>query len=30
MLGGGTSYFERDDRDLYAQSIEAGYEYADL
>lgn len=29
MLGGGTSYFERDDRDILAQFIDAGYEYAD-
>ena len=29
MLGGGTSYFEREDRDILAQFIDAGYEYAD-
>ena len=29
MLGGGTQYFERDDRDILAQFIDAGYEYAD-
>lgn len=29
MLGGGTSYFERQDRDLVAQFIDAGYEYVD-
>lgn len=29
MLGGGTSYFERDDRDVLAQFIDAGYAYAD-
>lgn len=29
MLGGGTSYFEREDRDILAEFIDAGYEYAD-
>lgn len=29
MLGGGTNYFEREDRDITAQFIDAGYEYAD-
>lgn len=29
MLGGGTSYFEREDRDVLAQFIDAGFEYAD-
>ena len=29
MLGGGTSYFERKDRDLVAQFIDSGYEYVD-
>lgn len=29
MLGGGTSYFERDDRDVLAQFIDDGYQYAD-
>ncbi|RDV29219.1 alkaline phosphatase [Alteromonas aestuariivivens] len=29
MLGGGTSYFEREDRDIVAQFIDAGYEYVD-
>jgi alkaline phosphatase len=29
MLGGGTSYFEREDRDVLAQFIDAGYAYAD-
>ena len=29
MLGGGTDYFERDDRDLVAEFIDAGYQYTD-
>ena len=29
MLGGGTKYFERQDRDIVAQFIDAGYAYAD-
>ncbi|GFD96185.1 alkaline phosphatase [Alteromonas sp. KUL156] len=29
MLGGGTSYFERDDRDILAEFIGAGYVHAD-
>lgn len=29
MLGGGTNYFEREDRDLVAQFIDAGYQYVD-
>lgn len=29
MLGGGTSYFERKDRDLVAQFIDADYQYVD-
>ncbi|WP_394221182.1 alkaline phosphatase [Alteromonas gracilis] len=29
MLGGGTTYFKREDRDILAQFVEAGYEYAD-
>lgn len=29
MLGGGTTYFERDDRDIVAQFIDAGFQYAD-
>ncbi len=29
MLGGGTRYFERDDRDLLAEFIDDGYQYAD-
>ncbi|MBO1256524.1 alkaline phosphatase [Alteromonas sp. 5E99-2] len=29
MLGGGLSYFERDDRDLVAEFIDAGYQYTD-
>lgn len=29
MLGGGTRYFEREDRDVLAQFIDAGYAYAD-
>lgn len=29
MLGGGTRYFERDDRDVLAQFIDDGYQYAD-
>ncbi|MEW9798954.1 alkaline phosphatase [Alteromonas lipolytica] len=29
MLGGGTRYFERQDRDVLAQFIDAGYQYAD-
>ncbi|MFS1704974.1 alkaline phosphatase [Alteromonas sp. AMM-1] len=29
MLGGGTQYFEREDRDITAQFIDAGYEYVD-
>jgi len=29
LLGGGTQYFERNDRDVLAQFIDAGYEYAD-
>ncbi|GGW86807.1 alkaline phosphatase [Alteromonas halophila] len=29
MLGGGTRYFERDDRDVLAQFIDDGYAYAD-
>jgi alkaline phosphatase len=29
MLGGGTSYFEREDRDLIAEFIDAGYQYTD-
>ena len=28
MIGGGTTFFEREDRDLVAQFIDAGYEYA--
>lgn len=29
MLGGGTKYFERDDRDIVAEFIDAGFQYAD-
>ena len=29
MLGGGTTHFEREDRDILAEFIDAGYEYAD-
>lgn len=29
MLGGGTQYFERDDRDLVAEFIDADYQYVD-
>lgn len=29
MLGGGTTYFKRDDRDILAQFINDGYQYAD-
>jgi len=29
MLGGGTSYFIREDRDIVAQFIDAGYQYSD-
>jgi len=28
MLGGGTSYFKRDDRDLVTQFVDIGYQYA--
>ncbi|WP_218312901.1 alkaline phosphatase [Alteromonas antoniana] len=29
MLGGGTKYFEREDRDIVAEFIDAGFQYAD-
>ncbi|WP_420933430.1 alkaline phosphatase [Alteromonas sp. A081] len=29
MLGGGTAFFKREDRDVLAQFVDAGYEYAD-
>ncbi len=29
MLGGGTTYFERDDRNVLAEFVEAGYQHAD-
>lgn len=29
MLGGGTKYFEREDRDIVAEFIDAGYQYVD-